>query len=75
MVFSCTVVQMDVSWCGHRALKMPMPHCAGVISYLLSFHYLFSAYIILYYLRHWCSGIKQDSHSCNPGSIPGQCRL
>ena len=55
MVFSCTVVQMDVSWCGHRALKMPVPHCAGVISYLLSFHHLFSAYIILYPLDHWGS--------------------
>ena len=21
----------------------------------------------------WCSGIMQDSHSCDPGSIPGQC--
>ena len=23
----------------------------------------------------WCSGIMQDSHSCDPGSIPGQCTL
>lgn len=23
-------------------------------------------------MRHWCSGIMQDSHSCDPGSIPGQ---
>ena len=22
--------------------------------------------------RCWCSGIMQDSHSCDPGSIPGQ---
>ena len=26
--------------------------------------------------RHcWCSGIIQDSHSCDPGSIPGQCTV
>lgn len=24
-------------------------------------------------LHCWCSGIMQDSHSCDPGSIPGQC--
>ena len=23
------------------------------------------------YQRLWCSGIMQDSHSCDPGSIPG----
>ena len=23
-------------------------------------------------LRRWCSGIMQDSHSCDPGSIPGR---
>ena len=23
----------------------------------------------------WCSGIMQDSHSCDPGSIPGQCNV
>ena len=23
----------------------------------------------------WCSGIMQDSHSCDPGSIPGQCTM
>lgn len=23
----------------------------------------------------WCSGIMQDSHSCDPGSIPGQCKF
>ena len=23
----------------------------------------------------WCSGIMQDSHSCDPGSIPGQCTV
>ena len=23
----------------------------------------------------WCSGIMQDSHSCDPGSIPGQCNI
>ena len=23
-------------------------------------------------MRCWCSGIMQDSHSCDPGSIPGQ---
>ena len=22
--------------------------------------------------RRWCSGIMQDSHSCDPGSIPGR---
>jgi hypothetical protein len=22
--------------------------------------------------RRWCSGINQDSHSCDPGSIPGR---
>ena len=21
----------------------------------------------------WCRGVMQDSHSCDPGSIPGQC--
>ena len=25
--------------------------------------------------RRWCSGIMQDSHSCDPGSIPGRCML
>ena len=25
--------------------------------------------------RRWCSGIMQDSHSCDPGSIPGRRRL
>ena len=25
-------------------------------------------------LHCWCSGIMQDSHSCDPGSIPGQCK-
>ena len=23
--------------------------------------------------HRWCSGIMQDSHSCDPGSIPGRC--
>ena len=23
-------------------------------------------------VRRWCSGIMQDSHSCDPGSIPGR---
>ena len=23
-------------------------------------------------MRRWCSGIMQDSHSCDPGSIPGR---
>ncbi len=22
--------------------------------------------------RRWCNGIMQDSHSCDPGSIPGR---
>ena len=26
-------------------------------------------------LRRWCSGIMQDSHSCDPGSIPGGAHL
>ena len=26
----------------------------------------------LLYERRWCSGIMQDSHSCDPGSIPGR---
>jgi hypothetical protein len=26
-------------------------------------------------LRRWCSGIMQDSHSCDPGSIPGRRTL
>jgi hypothetical protein len=26
-------------------------------------------------LHCWCSGIMQDSHSCDPGSIPGQCKF
>ena len=25
--------------------------------------------------RRWCSGIMQDSHSCDPGSIPGRRNL
>ena len=25
--------------------------------------------------RRWCSGIMQDSHSCDPGSIPGRRRM
>lgn len=25
-----------------------------------------------HYQCHWCSGIMQDSHSCDPGSIPGR---
>ena len=25
--------------------------------------------------RRWCSGIMQDSHSCDPGSIPGQRKV
>ena len=25
--------------------------------------------------RRWCSGIMQDSHSCDPGSIPGRRKL
>ena len=25
--------------------------------------------------RRWCSGIMQDSHSCDPGSIPGRRRI
>ena len=25
-----------------------------------------------YKLRRWCNGIMQDSHSCDPGSIPGR---
>jgi hypothetical protein len=25
-------------------------------------------------MRRWCSGIMQDSHSCDPGSIPGRRR-
>ena len=25
--------------------------------------------------RRWCSGIMQDSHSCDPGSIPGRCNV
>ena len=25
--------------------------------------------------RCWCSGIMQDSHSCDPGSIPGQRKV
>ncbi len=28
---------------------------------------------VLVQLHCWCSGIMQDSHSCDPGSIPGQC--
>lgn len=24
------------------------------------------------HVRRWCSGIMQDSHSCDPGSIPGR---
>ena len=26
----------------------------------------------MYPQRRWCSGIMQDSHSCDPGSIPGR---
>ena len=29
--------------------------------------------VILLGKRRWCSGIMQDSHSCDPGSIPGRC--
>ena len=25
--------------------------------------------------RRWCSGIMQDSHSCDPGSIPGRRKI
>ena len=28
--------------------------------------------VILLGKRRWCSGIMQDSHSCEPGSIPGR---
>ena len=27
---------------------------------------------LFYRARRWCSGIMQDSHSCDPGSIPGR---
>ena len=27
------------------------------------------------WLRRWCSGIMQDSHSCDPGSIPGRRKM
>ena len=23
-------------------------------------------------MRRWCNGIMQDTHSCDPGSIPGR---
>ena len=26
-------------------------------------------------VRRWCSGIMQDSHSCDPGSIPGRRKI
>ena len=26
-------------------------------------------------MRRWCSGIMQDSHSCDPGSIPGRRKI
>ena len=29
-------------------------------------------FFFLLKLRRWCSGIMQDSHSCDPGSIPGR---
>lgn len=25
--------------------------------------------------HRWCSGIMQDSHSCDSGSIPGRCKF
>ena len=30
---------------------------------------------IVLHMRRWCSGIMQDSHSCDPGSIPGRRSL
>ena len=30
---------------------------------------------ILPWERRWCSGIMQDSHSCDPGSIPGRRKV
>ena len=44
-----------------------------------SFHrvLLFKRFLIhltgtVWQMRRWCSGIMQDSHSCDPGSIPGR---
>ncbi|KAG8264173.1 hypothetical protein J6590_017191, partial [Homalodisca vitripennis] len=29
-------------------------------------------FVTISHLHRWCSGIMQDSHSCDPGSIPGR---
>ena len=59
------------------------------LKWYLSFHtiYMRTGYTIQYVVfimrtnfkgieEHcWCSGIMQDSHSCDSGSIPGQCKV
>ena len=49
-------------------------HCSAAFGSIAKWHSLRNICIFSYWQLHcWCSGIMQDSHSCDSGSIPGQC--
>ena len=51
-------------------------HCLASIGLVGNQHLSTNIRISLQQQLHcWCSGIMQDSHSCDSGSIPGQCKV
>ena len=65
-----------------RYKRLDMPHFLTLWPshlqqnmYILAIYYLLSTPQNLRTKHCWYSGIMQDSHSCDLGSIPGQCTL
>ena len=49
-------------------------HCSAAFGSIAKWNSLKNICISSYWQLHcWCSGIMQDSHSCDSGSIPGRC--
>ena len=63
---------------GDQKKKIPNFHCSKHHNWWTldnDFSYWMKAMILQSMKkRRWCSGIMQDSHSCDPGSIPGRRR-